>query len=128
MIKDDEIFKLIEKFSIDELNLMVVYYQDGVLETIYHELVLFLILKLQINLIQEFMVYPLQEVNTKQEQKRTELDLVEMFLVNIFWSKYFGSERTFSPIMPHKIPKASNKLRKYTKTLRVRSGGKHFAR
>lgn len=72
MIKDDEIFKLIEKFSIDELNLMVVYYQDGVLETIYHKLVLFLILKLQINLIQEFMVYPLQEVNTKQEQKRTE--------------------------------------------------------
>ena len=72
IIIKDEILKLIEKFSINELYLMIIYDQNGVLKAIYHEFVLFFIVEIQIDLIQELMVYPLQKVNACKEQTCTQ--------------------------------------------------------
>ena len=51
MVIKNEVLKLVEKSRVDELNLLIVHDYDGVLEAVYHKLVLFLVFKLHEDLI-----------------------------------------------------------------------------
>ena len=67
IVVDNGVLKLVKEFRIHEVNLMTIYHQYGVLKSFNHKFVLFLILKLQIYLINELMIHPFQEEHAQKE-------------------------------------------------------------